>query len=102
MPSIFPPLFTAANRSASQLSPTVNRNQKRRYAQNAYTGCVCASCLANSLRGACSTQSPWNAEMRLYCGEYANASPVPNGDPAAGSAGYRSRSGASSSGRAAG
>ena len=56
-----------------------------------YTGCLGDRVLTNRRRGACSMKSPWNAAMRLYWGEYANSSPVPNGEPAAGLDEYRSR-----------
>ena len=37
-------------------------------------------------------KSPWNAARRLNSGVNANWLPVPNGEPAAGFAGYKSRS----------
>ena len=63
------------------------------YAQNEYTACPPAPALAlarvlvRSRRGAMKRMSPWSAAMRLNCGVNWLSSPVPNGEPAAGSAG---------------
>ena len=62
-----------------------------------HAGCFADTWSRKNRLGAWNTMSPWKADMRLYCGESWLSSPVPNGEPSAGSFGYRVNSGASSS-----
>ena len=54
-------------------------------------GCLSAMWSRKNRRGASNTASPSNADVRLYCGESWLSSPVPKGEPFAGSLGYSSR-----------
>ena len=67
-----------------------------RHALYAHAGCFPDRNVRSDRRCAWKRKSPWNADVRLYIGASWFASPVPNGEPCAGSLGYSLRSGSTS------
>ena len=57
------------------------------HARNEYTACFPARVWVSNRLGAMNSRSPCSAAIRLYSGVYVKLSPVPNGEPAAGSEG---------------